>query len=90
MWPRRHRRFPWRAKFCVAFDSQWQEDFDTLSEAVQWAQEVSSTGRMTWVAERRPFFRVRLRAVFPESRAQEGKKAWRREAWRGQTWGGGF
>src|SRR5512144_2928235 len=56
-WPRRHRRFPLGAKFCVAFDGQWQEDFDTLSEAVQWAQEVSATGRMTWVAERRPFFR---------------------------------
>ena len=72
-WPRPHRRFP-RAKFSVAFDGQWQEEFDTLSEAVEWAQEVSATGRMTWVAERRPFFLVRLRAVFPESRAQEGKR----------------
>jgi hypothetical protein len=67
------------SRFRVSFDGQWQEDFDTLDEAEEWAQEVSSTGRMAWVVERRPFFLVRLRRVFPEDRELEGKKAWRRE-----------
>jgi hypothetical protein len=62
------------ARFRVAFDGEWQGEFDTLSEAVEWAQEVSSTERTTRVVERRPFFLVRLRAVFPEDRAPGGEE----------------
>jgi hypothetical protein len=29
------------AKFRVAFDNHWQEDFDTLADAMEWAEEVS-------------------------------------------------
>lgn len=66
------------AKFRVSFDGEWQEDFGTLDEAIEWAQEVSLTGRMTWVVERHiftPHF-WRLRAAFPEDRAEEARRLW--------------
>jgi hypothetical protein len=70
------------ATFRVAFDGEWQEDFDTLAEAAEWAQEVSRTGRMTWVVERRRLSlrQLRLRAVFPEERAEEAREAWKQSA----------
>jgi len=39
--------------FRVGFDGHWQEDFDSFDEAVEWAQQVSSTGRIASVVERR-------------------------------------
>jgi hypothetical protein len=65
------------SKFRVAFDSDWQGDFDTLDEAVEGAQEVSATGRTTWVAERRGLLPNRLRATFPEERREIAERAWR-------------
>lgn len=54
--------------FRVAFGGKWQGKFDDLADAVDWAKEVSETGRMTWVVEHRMArLRSRLRAVFPES-----------------------
>ena len=64
------------SRFRVAFDGEWQEDFDTLDEAVEWAQEVSQTGRLTFVAKRRRLFSWRLLAAFPEDRAEEATKLW--------------
>jgi len=74
------------ARFRVAFDGEWQEDFDTLADAVEWAQEVSLTGRTTYVVERRAHVH-RVRAAFPEERAKEAKRAWR--AWNWAAWGSG-
>jgi hypothetical protein len=72
---------PVMAKFRVAFDGEWQEDFDTLLEAAAWAQEVSTTGRTTWVVEQRRAWGLlpdRLCAAFPEERREIAEKAWRR------------
>jgi hypothetical protein len=81
-----------RGKFRVAFDGHWQEEFDTLADAVEWAQEVSQTGRTTWVVERRPFS-LRFQAAFPMEHADEAKKEWkRRNNWRSviASFGAGF
>ncbi|MGC1801991.1 MAG: hypothetical protein WA701_16530 [Solirubrobacterales bacterium] len=64
------------AKFLVGFDGKWHEKFDSLDEAVEWAQEVSETGREVWVAERSWFGRGRLRAVFPEERRKMAEAVW--------------
>lgn len=62
--------------------------FETLPEAVEYAQEVGWTGRLTLVIEWRGLFRAhRFRAAFPEERAQEGEKAW--YFWRYKGYGGG-
>jgi hypothetical protein len=66
------------ARFRVAFDGRWQEDFDTLPEAEEWAQEVSATGRTTYVIEHRRLSN-HFRLAFPEERADEAKRAWKRE-----------
>jgi hypothetical protein len=74
--------------FRVAFDGKWQEDFDTLADAVEWAQEVALTGRMTYVIERRRLF-SRFRAAFPEERADELRKHWKKWSWPSGGGGGG-
>jgi hypothetical protein len=82
-----HARPSRRARFRVAYDGSWQEEFESLPEAVEYAQEVGSTGRLTLVIEWRGVFRGhRFRAAFPEERAQEGKEAW--HFWRHKGWGG--
>jgi len=61
----------------VAFDSEWQGDFDTLAKALRWAEEVSATGRTTWVVERRPWRREdRLCATFPHESRESAERAW--------------
>ena len=66
------------AVFRVSFDGKWQEDFDNLRDAVEWAEEVSETGRMTWVVEfRLAGLSKRLRATFPEERREEAEERWR-------------
>lgn len=66
--------------FHVAFDEAWQRDFESLADAVEWAQVVSGTGRMTWVVERREEEFTgdccRLRATFPEARREEAGRVW--------------
>jgi hypothetical protein len=65
------------ARFRVAFDGEWQGDFDAIDDAVEWAREISETGRMTWVVERQALFlRWRLQASFPQDRALEARKLW--------------
>ena len=64
------------AKFVVGFDGKWHETFDSLDEAVEWAQEVSETGREVWVAQRGWLGRGRLRAVFPEERRKMAEAVW--------------
>jgi hypothetical protein len=66
--------------FRVCFDGEWQEDFDTLADATQWAQEVSLTGRATYVIERRLFI-SHFRSAFPEERADELRKHWKKWSW---------
>jgi hypothetical protein len=85
---RARRARPWRrARFRVAVDGRWQEDFETLTEALEWAREVSQTGRLTYVIEWRGFLRGhRFRAAFPEERAKEGEGAW--YFWRYRGFGG--
>src|SRR5262245_54863517 len=58
-------------RYRVSFDGKRQETFDTLDEATTWAQEVSETGRMVWVTEKRRLRGARLCAVFPDERAEE-------------------
>jgi hypothetical protein len=64
------------AKYRVGFDGKWQEDFDIEGDALGWAREVSETGRLVWVLQRR-FLRWKLLAVFPEERFEEGQDRWR-------------
>jgi hypothetical protein len=64
------------AKFMVSFDGKWQEDFDALDQAIEWADEVAATGRMVWVVERRFLRRDRLRATFPKERREIAEAAW--------------
>jgi hypothetical protein len=68
------------SKFRVCFDGEWQEEFETLAEAVEWAQEVALTGRMTYVIERR-WLVSRFRSAFPEERADELQKHWKKWSW---------
>jgi hypothetical protein len=77
------------ARFRVAFDGAWQGDFDILTDAVEWAQDVSATtGRETWVVERRFLgFSERLRASFPEERRERAEELWR--AAKTASWFGG-
>lgn len=73
----------------MAYDGSWQEEFETLTEALEWAREVSKTGRLTYVIEWRGFVRGhRFRAGFPEERAHEAEQAWL--YWRNRGWGGGL
>jgi hypothetical protein len=63
--------------FRVCFDGRWQEDFDTLADAVEWAQDVALTGRTVLVVERGRLSH-HFRAAFPEERAEEAKREWAR------------
>ena len=69
------RYFPSVATFRVAFDNHWQGNFDTLADAMEWAQEVSATGRTVLVIERRGLS-SRFRAAFPQERAREIEEDW--------------
>jgi hypothetical protein len=63
--------------FRVAFDGRWQGKFDDLAEAIEWAQEVSSTGRQTVVIEHRRLS-WRFCAAFPEEKAEQAREQWKR------------
>ena len=60
----------------VCFDGKWQEDFDDVGAALDWAYQVGETGRIVHVV-RRHGLSLELTAVFPESRAEEGKRLWK-------------
>jgi hypothetical protein len=65
------------ATYRVAFDGEWQEDFDYLDDAVPWAREVADTGRLVHVVKK-GLLRYTLVAVFPEDKGEIGEKRWRR------------
>jgi hypothetical protein len=82
----RHARASQRARFRVAYDGLWQEEFETLTESLDRAREVSQTGRMTYVIEWRGFLRGhRFRAGFPEERAREAEEEWKEARRRGRA-----
>jgi hypothetical protein len=70
----------------VSFDGKWQEDFDDVGSALDWAREVSETGRIVHVASysgglMRWIASPKLVAVFPESKAEEGRQLWKTRAY---------
>jgi hypothetical protein len=72
------------ATYRVCFDGKWQGTFDDRDEALAWARDVGDTDRIVHVAQRR-LGGMKLVAVYPESRAEEG-----RELWRGRGRGHGY
>ena len=62
-------------KYKVCFDGKWQGDFDDREEALYWAHEVGETGRLVHVAQVR-LLHLKLIAVFPQIRADEGRWMW--------------
>ena len=64
------------AKYIVGFDGRWQGTFDDRDEAVQWAREVSETGRVVDVVLKRPFLPRTLLTAFPESERGAREAAW--------------
>jgi len=64
------------ATYRVAFDGKWQGDFEDPEDALTWGREVGETGRIVHIAMRRRLGPM-LVAVFPESRAEEGKRLWK-------------
>jgi hypothetical protein len=76
------------ATYRVAFDGKWQEDFEDLGSAVEWAQQVGETGRIVHVVSRNGLS-LELVAVFPESHAEEGKRLWDKRGAGSSSGGGG-
>lgn len=56
--------------FRVGFDGKWQKDCDFEADAMEWAREVSLTGRTTCVIEQRGHHAI-FRAAFPERERAE-------------------
>lgn len=54
--------------FRVGFDGKWQKDFDFEADAIEWAREVSLTGRTTCVIEQRGHHAL-FREGFPAGEA---------------------
>ncbi len=67
----------------VAFNGKWQGEFEDQADALQWAREVGETGRIVHVASfsggrlMRWIKTPKLVAVFPETRAEEGRRLWK-------------
>ena len=68
------------SRYKICFDGKWQEQFETATEAEQWAKEVADTGRMVYVARSRLFRSPELISVFPEEGASEGRRLWKQRA----------
>lgn len=64
------------AWFEVGFDGRWQEKFDTLEEATEWAKEVAATGRVVDVVRKRRFLSREFVTAFPESEHDRRKMAY--------------
>lgn len=64
------------AKYEVGFDGAWQETFDDRDEAVQWAQNVSETGRIVDVVVKRRGLPRKFLTAFPESERAAREAAW--------------
>jgi hypothetical protein len=77
------------ARFRVCFDGEWQGEFDAMDDAMEWAREVSETGRMTWVVERSLLpLRWRFKAAFPEDREPDARKLWQAAVFASRVGGG--
>jgi hypothetical protein len=63
------------SSYHVMFDGDWQKGFDDRTEALEWAKAATEPGRIVQVV--RVGWRSKLIAVFPESRAKEGKHLWK-------------
>jgi hypothetical protein len=74
-------------RYKVCFDGKWQGKFDR-DDALEWARDVAETGRLVVVVKRRGIVPPKLVAVFPEDRAEEGRRQWRYRA-TGMMGGGG-
>ena len=72
-----------RGRYRVCFDGKWQERFDDLDEALDWAREVAGTGRLVQVVEQRVVRPMKLLKVFPEDRTAEGERLWQARIGRG-------
>jgi hypothetical protein len=79
------------ATYRVAFDGKWQGKFGQPEEALEWAEAVGETGRLTHVVQFGYLLRwiigPKLIAVFPEDRAADGRILW--EARTLGSWVGG-
>jgi len=64
------------ARYEVGFDGKWQEQFGTLSEACEWAQEVANTDRVVDVVLKRRLLPRRFVTAFPESERAAREAAW--------------
>jgi len=65
------------AAYWVGFDGKWQERFDYLDDAEEWAEAVALTDRLVWVAQRRMVRGPRLLSIHPAERSEEGKVLWK-------------
>ena len=64
------------AKYEVGFDGRWRETFNDRDQAIQWAQEVSKTGRVVDVVLKRRFLPRKLLTAFPEPERSAREAAW--------------
>jgi hypothetical protein len=64
------------AKWHVAFDGRWQESFNDLDAAIEWAKEVSATGRTVDVAQRYFLIGRKFVTAFPESERAAREAYW--------------
>ena len=65
------------ARYRVAFDGHWQEEFDYEEDAMEWAEEVAEPTRVVYVVRAGRLRRHRLLAVFPTLSSAEGRRRWR-------------
>ena len=65
------------ARYRVGFDGEWQGDFETEADAVEWGSGVGETGRTVYVVRYAGLSR-KLVAVFPVSEEAKARKRWRR------------
>ena len=75
------------ATYRVCFDGKWQGTFERDIDAINWAIDVSETGRLVHVARFSALRRPELIAILPEDQWEQGWQAW--DARRVQDWTGG-
>jgi hypothetical protein len=64
------------AKYLVVFDGRWQGKFHNEDEAIDWAREVSETGRVVDVILKRRLLPRKFLTAFPESERAARQAAW--------------
>jgi hypothetical protein len=76
-------------KYRVAFDGKWQGKFDTLEEAVEYAEIRGQRHEDDIVyVVKSSLLRKQLVTVYPESRLEEARKLWKRSRSMGGGGGG--